>query len=132
MKLSEIRGENAMDVLADILEPAGVIMSDKEVADGIRNIVKKTGERSNKNRMKTVSMILRKYKREVIQILAATEQKSVDEYIKEVNVISLPLKLLEVFNDEELMSFFSPQEQTTSEKYSGSATENTEENKPIS
>ena len=121
MKLSEIRGEDAMEVLADILEPAGTIMADKEVANGFRS-----------DRMKTISMILRKYKKEVIQVLAATERKDVKEYEKEVNVLTLPVKLLEIFNDEELMSFFSQPEQTTSGKPSGSATESTEAKKNIS
>ena len=123
MKLSEIRGEEAMEVLADIIEPAGTIMGDKEIVDGIR---------SKEDRMKTISTVLRKYKKEVVQILAATERKNVKEYMKEVNVLSLPLKLLEIFNDEELMSFFSPQDQTTSGKPFGSVTENTEENKSTS
>ena len=33
MKLSEYQGEEALDLLADLIEPAGEIMSDKEIGD---------------------------------------------------------------------------------------------------
>lgn len=114
MKLSEIKGEEAMEVLADILESATVIMQDEEIVRGFR----KGGER-----IKIISTMLRKYKKEIIQILAAMERKPVDEF--ECNVMTLPAKLIEIFNDAELMGFFFSPAETDLSNGSGSATENT-------
>ena len=33
MKLSEYQGEAALDILADLIEPAGEIMADKQIGD---------------------------------------------------------------------------------------------------
>jgi hypothetical protein len=36
MKLSEYKGEQALDMLADLIEPAATIMADKEIANAVR------------------------------------------------------------------------------------------------
>lgn len=41
MKLSEYQGEAALDILADLIEPAGEIMTDKEIGE----VFKKTDSR---------------------------------------------------------------------------------------
>ena len=92
MKLSDYKNEDAIEVIADILEPLSVIFTDDEIK-----------KEKDKNRMKAVSMALKKYKKEVIQILARIDDVSVDKY--ECNALSLPIKVLEVLNDKEFQDF---------------------------
>lgn len=96
MKLSEIKGEAAIDVLVDILDPASEIIGDKEIELAVRN---------NATRMQIVKIALKNHKKAVIAILAALDGKKPEDY--EVSVLTLPVKLLEVLNDPELVNLFS-------------------------
>ena len=112
MKLSEYQGEAALDVLADLIEPAGEIMSDKEI-----------GEVFKKNRFKAIGMAIKNHKKAVMQIMATMDGVPVDEY--KFNVFTLPLKILEILNDPELVQFFTCQGQMGDAKSSGSVSGNT-------
>ena len=114
MKLSEYHGEAALDLLADLIEPAGEIMSDKEI-----------GEVFKKNRFKAIGLAIKNHKKAVIQIMATMDGVPVDEY--KCNVFSLPVKILEILNDPEMIQLFQYQGQTGDAKSSGSVSENTEE-----
>ena len=114
MKLSEYQGEAALDILADLIEPAGEIMSDKEIGDVFKE-----------NRFKAIGLAIRNHKKAVMQILATMDGVPVDEY--KCNVFSLPVKILEILNDPEMIQLFQYQGQTGDAKSSGSASGNTEE-----
>lgn len=114
MKLSEYQGEAALDILADLIEPVGEIMSDKEI-----------GEVFKKNRFKAIGLAIKKHKKAVIQIMATMDGAPVDEY--KCNVFTLPAKILELLNDPVLIQLFTYQGQTGDAKSSGSVLENTEE-----
>ena len=114
MKLSDIKGEAAIELLADLIEPATEIMADNEVVKLFRS-----GQK-----LKAVSYVLKNHKKSCLTILALTEGENPSTY--QPNVLALPAKLIEIFNDPELMSLFSSQSQEES-LCSGSATENTEE-----
>ena len=86
MKLSEYQGEAALDVLADLIEPAGEIMSDKEIGDVFK-----------KNRFKAIGLAIKNHKKAVIQIMATMDGVPVDEY--KCNVFTLPVKILELLNE---------------------------------
>lgn len=114
MRLSEFEGEEALDLLADLLDPFAEIMTDKEVSEKYRG----------NNRTGAVKAAIKGHKRAVIEILARLDKKDPDEY--RVTVFTLPMKLLEIFNDPDLVNLFQSQGQTSEEASSGSATENTE------
>ena len=95
MKLSEYKNEQALDILADILEPSAKIFSDKDV--------KKAFETGDK--IKGIKAAIKTHKSEIIEILAVLDGVPVAEY--ECNVLTLPVKLLEILNDTDLTSFFS-------------------------
>ena len=114
MKLSEYQGEAALDILADLIEPAGEIMSDKQIGDVFKE-----------NRFKAIGLAIKNHKRAVMQILATMDGVSVDEY--KCNVFTLPATILELLNDSELIQLFTYQGQTGDANSSGSASENTEE-----
>lgn len=114
MKLSEIYNEDALDMLADILEPATTILSDPKVKEMYKG-----------NRLKFVQYLLKEHKKPLIEIFAALECVPASEY--KANVITMTKELLDILNDRELMSVFHSQGQIVEEIPSGSATENTEE-----
>lgn len=97
MKLSEIKGEAALDLLADIIEPATEIMTDPNMQKLIKA----------KNKGAIIKVLIKDHKKSIIEILAALDGVSAEEY--QVNVLTLPIKLLELLNDKELMSFFTSQ-----------------------
>ena len=114
MKLSEYQGEAALDLLADMIEPAGEIMSDKEI-----------GEVFKANRFKAIGLAIKNHKKAVMQILATMDGVPVEEY--KCNVFSLPVKILEILNDPEMIQLFQYQGQTGDANSSGSVSGNTEE-----
>ena len=119
MKLSDYKGEKALDILADLVEPAAKIMADKEVVNCVR---------SGMPAVKLVKPILKNHKREVIEIMAALEEEEPETYAKKVNLLTLPKQLLDILNDQELVSLFTSHGQKTEEIYSTSATESTKAN----
>lgn len=114
MKLSEIKGEQALDVLADLLEPVAEIMSDKKVSTYFQ-----TG-----SKLKAVKTAIKEHKKAVIEILAVMDGEDPETY--QPKVITLPMRFIEFFNDEDFVSLFPSQTQNI-ETSSGSATESTGE-----
>ena len=114
MKLSEYQGEAALDILADLIEPAGEIMSDKEIGDVFKE-----------NRFKAIGLAIRNHKKAVMQIMSTMDGVPVEEY--KCNVLTLPVKILELLNDPDIVQLFTYQGQTGDANSSGSASENTEE-----
>lgn len=121
MKLSEYKNEDALELLADLLNPLAEIMSDEEF--------KKVLTKENTTKMEMIQYLLRNKNKQIIAILARMENTPVEEF--EVNIISLTKKLLDVFNDKELIDFFQSQGQMLAGETSGSATENTEATEEI-
>ncbi len=119
MRLSDYKGEKALDVLANMLEPATEILADSEVANSVGR-----GEAP----VKAVKIAIKRHKRAVIELLAALNDIPADEYAEQVSLLTLPKQLLELMNDKDVQSLFSSQGQMTENKSSGSATENIEAN----
>ena len=116
MKLSDYKGEAALDILADLIEPIGDIAGDKEVANLLRE----------KKVAKAVKVAIKNHKRSVIEVLAVLDGEDPNNYTP--SVFALPAKLLEILNDPEFLSLFTPQEQNMVQTSFGSATANTEAN----
>ena len=114
MKLSEYQGEAALDIFADLIEPAGEIMSDKEI-----------GEVFKENKFKAIGLAIKNHKKAVMQILATMDGVPVEEY--NCNVFTLPVKILELLNDPDLVQLFTYQGQMGDANSSGSASENIED-----
>ena len=112
-KLSEIQNEEALDLLADILEPVMKIASDAEVRE-----VAKDGK------MAAIQYVLKNHKSALMTIMAKLDGVSMDEY--RVNVVQIPVKVMELLNDKDLMDFFQSQDLLTSEMPFGSAMASTE------
>lgn len=111
-KLSDITGEDAIDVLSDLIEPLSEFATDKVFVDKIRS-----GER-----IQAVKYALKTHKKALLTALAILEGEKPDEY--NPPLLRLPAMIIEMFNDPELIALF-PSEQTVTS--SGSAMGNTEE-----
>ena len=121
MKLTDYKNEDALDLLADILEPLSKILIDKEV--------QKLASDSATDKMQAAKVLLKSHPKEIIQIMARIDGVPVEEY--ELGILTLPTRLIELFNDEALLSFFRSQGQIMVGTTFGSVTENTEETEKI-
>ena len=110
-KLSEIKGEDAIDILADLIEPVAEFAQDKQFVALVRS----------GDKMTAVRHALKTHKKAVIRAMAIIEGENPDRYAPPL--LRLPAMLLEGFNDPELIALFQSEQTVTS---SGSATENTE------
>ena len=115
MKISDYKDEEALDLLVELIDPAAEIFSDKQIANVLQN---------NQPAIKAVKLAIKNHKQSVIKILATLEGVDVKDY--HCNVFSLPIALLDLMNDKELMNFFSYQGQMEGASGSGSVMENTE------
>jgi hypothetical protein len=114
MKISDYKGEAALELLAEIIEPAAEIMTDKDVVGSFK-----------KNKFKGISLAIKSHKAAIIRVMAAIDGIPVEEY--HCNVFTLPQKVLQILNDKELAELFISQGQMGDAKSSGSASVNTEE-----
>lgn len=113
-RLLEYENEEALDLLADIIEPAAELFSDKRIAEAWKN----------DKRTKAVTIAIKHHKKSVLAILAVLEGVPVDEY--KCNILTLPKTVLELLNDAELLAFFKSQVQNMEKTVSTPVTENTE------
>ena len=101
MRLSDVENEQALDTLAEIIEPVATILADESVKEIFRNEPK----------LKLVAYIIKNHKREVIEILARLDGADPAEY--RFNLVTLPKKVLELLNDPGLADLFTLQAQET-------------------
>ena len=113
MGITDIRDEEALDTLADIIEPAAEIFQDKELVDLIRS----------GNKVKAISVGIKGHKKSIMEILAALERVPVEEY--HCGILTMPAKLLEILNSKAFSEVFISQGQKLVSTFSGSATEST-------
>ena len=117
-KLSDIQNEEALDVLADLLDPIAELSRDKKITEPN---VDENGKTIPKTKLEMAQVAIKRHKRAVLRILAILDGVPLKEY--SVNLIQLPLKVYELLNDEDMMAFFQSQGLTLSDAFSGSATE---------
>ncbi len=124
MKLSEIRGERVLDVLADLIEPVANIAGDETLAGLFRGERQKDetnrayGTRQVKQHL---PRLLRTHKHDLIAILAALDGVTPEAYAKDLTLMRLPAAVLDLLNDEALMQLFTSAEPKGEKKPSGSA-----------
>ena len=116
MKLSEIKGEHALDVLADIIDPLTIICSDEEFKLMIS---------SKKPKLLMIKYLLKHYKKEILTILALLNEEEVEKF--KPSIVQLPMMILELLNDQEVIDLFTYAEVDYASKLSTTAMENTME-----
>ena len=116
MRLSDYENEEALDLLAELIDPVARIMADKKV---------KNMADSKKPVLLIASFILKNHKKEAIEVVAALHRENPKTY--RFTAISLLNDLVDIMNDEEVLGLFYSQGQTGERNSSGSATASTEE-----
>lgn len=117
MKITDFKNEQALELMENIIDPVSEIFSDNNFKELARN--KKT------KKIALVKYALANHKKPIIEVLAALNGQSVEEYSG--TVLTMTAQLLEIFNDEEMNNFFSSLVETKDEKSSTEPTENTKE-----
>ena len=129
IKISEIKGEKAMDILADIVDPIANIAADKEAANlfGRKDLPDgMTVKEYVVQRIRTaIPALIRSHKQDLIKILSALSDKTEDEYKKNMTLESVVMDVLSLMTDALFNAFFTVSQST--EEQSGSVSENTEE-----
>ena len=115
MKLSDYKGEKAIEKFADLIEPVCKILGDKEIKSGIL---------AEEPKALLVKKALKNHASEVLEVLAILDDVPVDGY--EPSIVEIPVKVLELLNDDAFGKLFTSQSQTNEDPSSGSATENTQ------
>lgn len=141
MKLSEVKGERAADVIADIIPIVYSLSVDKDVAPlfakpnippvpkGVdpEKHFKKYSDKIVKDRVtKYMPHLLKKYKHEIYMLIATINGIEYAEYTENIHPIKLFADMCEVVNDPAIIGLFPSAQNTDS---STSAQENTEGDK---
>lgn len=113
--LTEIKGDDALDLIADLLEPATEIMGDKNVKTAYYT----------KNMASAVKVAIKGHKDAVKLILAVLEEQDPKTY--EPSVTDIIQGAMQIFNDKALQDLFTLPDQTSEEDTSGSASESSED-----
>ena len=110
MKLSDIKGDACLDVLADITGPIIALAQDEEVkalfsGEGCPDGVDRY-QYATESVKKGLPKLVKAHKAEVIQILAALDGKTPEEYADGLTLAKLMADLVELLTDEDFGSFF--------------------------
>ena len=113
MKLSEFKDDAALDLIADIIEPATEILVDPAIPEAF-----------SRSKIAAIKVAIKSHKNAMREILARLDGKNPEEY--HFTALSLPAKLLTLLNDPELQRLFTSSGQMEDVTACSSASENTE------
>ena len=127
MRLSDIKGDRTLEVIAEIIDPIANIAEDEEASAMFKREKLPEGMTAKKflmNRVrKYLPVLLKVHKSDIIAILSAIEGVSTEEYNGSLNLVKLVKDCTDLLNDEAFMELFISAQ---SESKSGSAQENIE------
>ena len=127
MRLSDIKGDRTLEVIAEIIDPIANIAEDEEASSMFRREKLPDGMTAKKFLMKRVRkslpVLLKGHKADIIAILSAIEGVSAEEYAGALNLVKLVKDCTDLLTDEAFMELFISAQ---SENNSGSAQESIE------
>lgn len=119
-KLSDYKGDDAIDLMGELLEPVSAIFSDKEISIAYK------GTKASETKMLAVAkVVLKKHKADIQKILLTIDSTPING----MNILQRVVGFLIDLGNDNVGDFFESAEQGNEDNESfGSATENTEEN----
>ena len=127
MRLSDIKGDRTLEVIAEIIDPIANIAEDEEASSMFKREKLPDGMTAKKFLMKRVRkslpVLLKGHKADIIAILSAIEGVSAEEYSGALNLVKLVKDCTDLLTDEAFMELFISAQ---SETNSGSAQESIE------
>lgn len=128
MKLSDVRGERTLDVIADIIEPICNIAEDENAAAIFRREKLPEGQNPRtftiRRLKRSVPALVKSHKSDIITILSSIEGTSREQYTGALNLLKIVKDFTELITDEAFVGLFTSAQ---SENSSGSAQVSTEE-----
>ena len=116
MKLSEIKGERSIDVIAEVLEQVSKIAQDEEAlkfftekpkVDEKGNFIEHIEKFVMKRIGEKLPYLLKNHKTELYTIFAVMENVGLKEYIETVTVSKIIKSIADLFTDESITSLFT-------------------------
>ena len=127
MKLSDVKGERTLEVIADIIDPIANIAEDEAASAMFKREKLPEGMTAKKfllkRARKSLPVLLKGHKDDIIDILSAIGGVSAEEYAGTLNLVKLVKDCTDLLTDEAFMELFISAQ---SENNSGSARESIE------
>ena len=127
MRLSDIKGDRTLEVIAEIIDPIANIAEDEEASAMFKREKLPEGMTAKKFLLKRIRkslpVLLKGHKADIIAILSSIEGVSADEYAGALNLVKLVKDCTDLLTDEAFMELFISAQ---SETKSGSALASTE------
>ena len=128
MRMSDVKGERTLDVIAELIDPITNIAEDEAAGELFRRRKLPEGMTAKKFMLdrvrKSVPALLKNHKEDLITILASIEGVEREEYRGELNLVKLFKDCTELLTDDAFGALFISAQSKDS---SGSAQENTAE-----
>ena len=110
MRLSDIKGDRTLDVIADIIDPIANIAEDSAAAALFRREKLPEGETPKGFMLhrvrKHLPHLLKSHKEDIIAILAAIEGISAEAYAEKLDLVKLTKDFTELLTDEAFTQLF--------------------------
>lgn len=130
MKLSDIKGDRVLDVIADIIDPIANMVQDKDVAAMFKCEVVPDGMEARdffaKRMCKGLPVLLKSHKADIIAIMAAIEGVTSEQYAASLDFPKLFTDVMELVTDDAFLNFLSSSETGKDAGAPGSASASSE------
>lgn len=125
MKLSDIKGDRVLDVIADIIDPIANMVQDKDIAAMFKREAVPDGMEARdffaKRMRKGLPVLLKSHKADIIAIMAAIEGVTPEQYAASLDFPKLFTDVMELVTDDAFLNFLSSSETGKGADASGSA-----------
>lgn len=110
MKLSDVRGAETLDIIADCIEPIANIAEDETAAKLFKREKPPEGVTVKSFMLKRVKEsappLIKNHKNDLIRIFAAIAGVTPEEYVKDLNFAKLLSDFIELMTDDAFTVFF--------------------------
>lgn len=114
MKLSDIKGDRVLDVIADIIDPIANMVHDKDIAAMFKREAVPEGMDARdffaKRMCKGLPVLLKGHKADIIAIMAAIEGVTPEQYAASLDFPKLFTDVMELVTDDAFLNFLSSSE----------------------
>lgn len=130
MKLSDIKGDRVLDVIADIIDPIANMVQDKDIAAMFKREAVPDGMEARdffaKRMCKGLPVLLKSHKADIIAIMAAIEGVTPEQYTASLDFPKLFTDVMELVTDDAFLNFLSSSETGKGADAPGSASASSE------
>ena len=130
MKLSDIKGDRVLDVIADIIDPIANVVQDKDVAAMFKREAVPEGMDARdffaKRMCKGLPVLFKGHKADIIAIMAAIEGVTPEQYAASLDFPKLFTDVMELVTDNAFFDFLSLSETGKDADAPGSASASSE------